>query len=320
MNVFSLLKNTNAYKILNGDKKRGTLSHAYLLCCDDEAMLDEYLSFFAMALTCESEEPCTTCRTCKLIASKTHTDVIWYPKSTKKIVVADVDELVEKSYFKPLELNCKVFCLSNVSQMTVQAQNKLLKTLEEPPENTFILMGTTSVYPLLSTVLSRVKKLEITPFSDSELYAFLTENGYDSDKIQSALVLANGRVGEALSRYGSDGGEVINLAKTVLINLKSSKQVADFSAKITKDILKDFVSALAKLTQASLNASAKDDYSGAFKEAINEVLRSTSVGALVYISDKIREAEKAVYFNGNHQAVVDGLLFGILEGKFKWSK
>ncbi|MBQ3234624.1 MAG: hypothetical protein IJA97_00520 [Clostridia bacterium] len=322
MNVFPLLQQTNAYKIFNGDKLNGTLSHAYLIACDDEFVLDDYLSAFARALTCESESPCGECRTCKLVTAKTHTDVIWYPKGTaKKIVVSDIDELVEKSYFKPLELGVKVFCLSNVSQMTVQAQNKLLKTLEEPPENTFILMSATSVYPLLSTVLSRVKRLDLSPYSDGAIEAFLVQNGYETSRVKEAVSLSNGRLGEAIKRYeANDGSIAINLAKSVLTELKSSKQVAEFSAKITKDILRDFVSALSKLLEVSIRASAGGKESDGFDGAVSDILRSMSVASLIFVSDKVREAEKALYFNGNHQAVVDGLLFGILEGKFKWSK
>ena len=321
MEVSSLIKNTNAYKIFKGDKTNGTLSHAYLISCDDEVMLEDYLSFFAKALTCNAEEPCLTCRTCKLVDLKTHTDVIWYPKDASKIVVSDVDELVEKSYFKPLELPVKAFCLKNASKMTVQAQNKLLKTLEEPPENTFILIGTTSVYPLLSTVLSRVKRLDISPFSEREIKSFLLPLGYDEGVLNDIIPLCSGRVGEVIKRYQSgDGSHAVALAKTVLTELKSSKQVAEFSAKITKDILKDFISALANLVRVSLSYGAGGKGADSFNGAVVEILDSASVGALVFISDKIRDAEKQVYFNGNHQAVVDGLLFGILEGKFKWSK
>jgi DNA polymerase-3 subunit delta' len=321
MDVYSLLKNTNAYKIFQADKARGTLSHAYLISCEDEGLLSSVLSIFAKALTCEESEPCGKCRTCKLVEAKTHTDVIYYPKSGSKIVVSDVDEIIEKSYYKPLELPVKAFVLVDVSKMTVQAQNKLLKTLEEPPENTFIIMGTTSVYPLLSTVLSRVKRLDIPAFSDGELKSFLLSNGYESDKINKVLPFANGRLSDALKKIElNESGEVLALAKNALVNLKSSKQVAEFSAKITKEILKDFITALAKLTQVAIKVSAGGNNAEVFSEMIEEIANSVSIGALLFISDKIQVAEKAVFFNGNHQAVVDGILFGILEGKFKWSK
>lgn len=317
MNVFPLLKNTNAYKIFHGEIVKGTLSHAYLIVCDDESMLANYLSVFAMALTCKEDEPCGKCRDCKLILSNSHTDVITYPKG-KKIVVSDVDELVEKSYFKPLETDKKIFILNGVSSMTVQAQNKLLKTLEEPPENTYLIMGTTSVYPLLSTVLSRSKRLDIPPFSNDSLIEFLEKEGYDRDKLSKVLTLSGGSLGETLKRYETgDGDTETALAKSVLTKLKSSRQVAEFSREIAKENLKDFVSCLAELTRKCIVAGAgkkTDD------EDVLRVLETTSVGALIFISDKIRDAEKKLNFNGNQVAVIDGLLFGVLEGKFKWSK
>lgn len=317
MNVFSLLKNTNAYKIFQREIKGGTLSHAYLVVCDDESMLKDYLNVFASALMCKEEEPCGKCRDCKLILSSSHTDVMVYPKG-KKIVVSDVDDLVEKSFFKPLEGDKKIFILNGVCSMTVQAQNKLLKTLEEPPANTYILMGATSTYPLLPTVLSRSKRLDVPPFSNENLKSFLVNEGYDSEKLNSTLTVAGGRLGEAVKKYNEESVELeMSLAKSVLLNLKSSKQVAEFSSKIEKANLNDFVSCLAEFTRQCIVATtggSAEDISA--KKVADEI----SVGALVYISDKIRDAEKKLYFNGNKVAVIDGLLFGVLEGKFKWSK
>ena len=317
MDGFLLLKNTNAYKIFIGDKKRGTLSHAYLVVCEDKLFLENYLKIFAKALVCNEEDPCSSCRPCSLIEKKSFTDVIFYPKG-KKIVVSDVDDLIEKSYYKPLEGDKKVFVLSDVSDMTVQAQNKLLKTLEEPPKNTFLLLGATKVYSLLSTVLSRCKKLEIKPFSEDELYAYLKQEKEDGARLKSAVRLSVGKLGEALNRYETgEGYEAEELAFCALTSLNSSSQIAEFSSRINKDVLKDFISSLASLVGQALNVSCGNKTDS---EKIKSVANSVSVGALIHISDKIRVAEKAVYFNGNFTAVVDGLLFGIVEGKFKWSK
>lgn len=317
MNVYSLLKNTNAYKIFQKEIKGGTLSHAYLLVCDDESSLLDYLKVFATALMCKEVEPCGACRDCKLILQGLHTDVMTYPKG-KKIVVSDVDDLVEKSFFKPLEGDKKIFILNGVCSMTVQAQNKLLKTLEEPPANTYILMGATSTYSLLPTVLSRSKHLDIPPFSNDSLKRFLKNQGYNEEKLNSVLTVANGKLGEAIRRFNEDNAEFeMNLAKSVLLELKSSKQVAEFSSKIEKANLSDFVSCLAEFTRQCIVAGA----CGSAKDSsAQKVLNEISVGALIYISDKIRDAEKKLYFNGNRVAVIDGLLFAVLEGKFKWSK
>ena len=322
MNTFSLLKNTSAYKIFKCDKENQTLSHAYLIVCEDEGMLDNYLSVFAKALLCSEIEPCNNCRVCNLIDSKTHSDVVFYPTSANKIVTSDIDELIEKSYFKPLELDKKLFVLKDASTMTVQAQNKLLKTLEEPPKNTYILMGTTSIYPLLSTILSRCKRLDIMPFLESELLSFLQE-GYDREKLLKAIRLSNGKLSEVLKRYqdSDSDNDSESLAILVLENLKSSKQVAEFSSKIKKETLKDFVSALSIIINSALNYSLNGVKSaGENIHDIQKISSEISVGALIYIQDIICEAEKSLHFNGNFQAIVDSLLFGILEGKYKWSK
>lgn len=317
MDGFSLLKNTNAYKIFSGDKKNGTLSHAYLIVCEDKLFLENYLKIFAKALMCSEKEPCNACRSCTLIDKKSFTDVVFYPKG-KKIVVSDVDDLIEKSYYKPLESDKKAFVLTDVSEMTVQAQNKLLKTLEEPPKSTFLLLGATKVYSLLPTVLSRCKRLDIKPYGEEELYAYLADASGDSDSLKSAVRLSGGKLGEALNRYETgEGTRAEELAIDALINLNSSSQIAEFSSKITKETLNDFISSLASLVSSALSVALNGK---AESESVQSITKSVSVGALIHISDKIRIAEKAVYFNGNLTAVVDGLLFGIVEGKFKWSK
>lgn len=317
MNGFSLLKSTNAYKIFDGDKKRGTLSHAYLIVSEDKLFLENYLKIFAKALCCNESEPCNNCRTCQLIDKKSYTDVIFYPKG-KKIVVADVDELIEKSYYKPLESDKKVFVLQDVSEMTVQAQNKLLKTLEEPPKNTYLLLGATSTYPLLSTVLSRCKRLDVKPFLEDEIFSYLSSRFDDLDKLKSAVRLSGGRLGEAISRYETgDGTLAEELAYKSVIEVKSSADIAGFSSKITKEILKDYLSSLSSLVGEAISVLAGG------KEGSNRaksVANNLSIGALIHIQDRLRTAEKSVYFNGNLTAVVDGILFGVVEGKYKWSK
>ena len=319
---FSLLKNTNAYKIFLGDKKNATLSHAYLIVCEDENYLENYLKAFAKTLTCEEEVPCNNCRTCKLIDGKIHTDVIFYPQG-KKIVVSDVDDIIEKSFLKPLESDKKIFVLTDVASMNQQSQNKLLKTLEEPPKNTYILMGTTSVYPLLSTVLSRCKRLDILPFSENELLNETKNHFSDQEKLETAIRLSGGKLGEVISRYESGkGSEAENLAIEILLNLKTSSDAVRYAPMVEKGMLEDFISSLFKITEYALNKSINGDYivPKHLETAVNNILKDTSVGALVFISDKIRIAEKAVFYNGNLNAVVDGLLFGIVEGKYKYGK
>ena len=70
----------------------------------------------------------------------------------------DIDELIAQTYIKPIESEKRVFALVNTASMNGPAQNKLLKTLEEPPKNVFILMGIENESAILPTVKSRIKK------------------------------------------------------------------------------------------------------------------------------------------------------------------
>ena len=70
IDLASLIKKTNAYKIISGDKKANRLSHAYLILTSDNKMLKDYLKFFAKMIACESEQPCLECRVCDLIEKK----------------------------------------------------------------------------------------------------------------------------------------------------------------------------------------------------------------------------------------------------------
>ena len=102
MYIDELIKSTNAYKIISGEKKRGALSHAYLIVCPDADFLREYLKVFARLIAC-SNDGCGACRTCKLISEEGYTDCTFYPKDGAKILTADVDDLLSQVNVKPLE-------------------------------------------------------------------------------------------------------------------------------------------------------------------------------------------------------------------------
>ena len=162
INLFPLFRNTACYKTVKSDKENGKLSHAYLLITPDKTFMTEYLKILAQVISCKETEPCEVCRACKLIKNGNHPDVYQFPKDGETLKTEDVGLIIEKTFYRPVESDKKIFLLSNGESMSEITQNKLLKTLEEPPENSIIIIGATSEYPLLNTVKSRVLKLEIS--------------------------------------------------------------------------------------------------------------------------------------------------------------
>ena len=305
-----VIRNTNAYKIIYGEKKRGELSHAYLIVCPDSVMLKTYMKLFASLIMCENDGACGECRPCRLIDKEAYADCDFYPKDGDKIKTADIDDLVSKTIIRPIESDIRMFVLVGAENMTAEAQNKILKTLEEPPRNVCILIGATSDNALLPTVKSRVKRLDVPPFSDGEIRRALGDEYPDKAKLESAIALGGGKIGSVIKAYTDGNAEKMQaFCREVLFSMRSSKDVAKYSSKINKDNIKDFISIL---KSEVANLLVKDNRKAGDYGYVT--------GALIAISDMLSEKERALYYNANAVMVADSVLLAILGEKYKWQK
>lgn len=322
---FPLLKDTVAYKTVFGDKESGRLSHAYLVINADKTFIKDYLKILAKLIVCEKKEPCGVCRNCRLIEQETHPDVHFYPRAGASVSADEVVDLIEKTNLKPVEGDKKVFVLTGAETMNASAQNKLLKTLEEPPAGVHILIGGTSEYPLLPTVRSRTKKLEIPAFSAEKVTDALKSECTDTDKLASAVALSDGTIGNALALYGDENlATVTETAISVITGMKSSRDVLKYSAKITalKSDLDEFLSVFELLLRDLLTCREGKENLAQDKRALKETKKAEgyNTAALVYALEKVTEAKKIKKFNGGGVMLVERLLFSVLEGKHKWQK
>lgn len=319
-----LLQNTNAYRIIFGDKKAGTLSHAYLFVHPDKEMLSAYLKEFAY-LILDSEDKQKNDRTYRLIQNETHSDVLFFPKDKETISAEDITGLIEESFIKPIESDKKVFVLNHAETMNASAQNKLLKTLEEPPKNVYILLGATSPFTILPTVLSRTKKLELPYFTDEELYSALEKEYLDKDRLKSAILRADGTLSQVKEiYYGNDLKRVNDLVFKVLSEMNSSSDLLEYSALIPSDDvgIDEFLSELELVMRDLLVIYQGETEKVRDKETLGKAknLKGFNTGSVIYIMEKITEARRRMKFNSKGPMLIEWLLFQILEGKFKWQK
>lgn len=325
IDLMSLIKDTGAYRTVEGDKKRDALSHAYLLLTADGDLLGEYLKIFTRLALCEFTPPCGKCRTCRLIDDWSFSDAYYFPRSGDSITAEEINTLIEESYLKPVEGKRKIFVLSHAEKMNVSAQNKLLKTLEEPPSGVHILIGATSEFPLLSTVKSRVKKIEIPTFDGEKLFDALKTDYPDEVRLRKAIACGDGTVGKAIGLYSDERlKEISDLAMDVLCNMKSSSDVLDYSGKILKTTPdpSEFIS-VAELYLRDLLAVCAGEDGVVFNKDEKERLKSAegfSVGAVLYALDGVAESAERKKFNANPTMLIERLLFKILEGKYKWQR
>lgn len=304
-----LVKETTAYKIISTEKKKGALSHAYLVVCADKYALKTYLKELAKVIEFQGDDGDE--RIAKLIDKNAYADCTFYPLTGERIMTADVDDLVSKTYIRPIENKTRLFVLCGAENATPAAQNKLLKTLEEPPKGVVILIGALRESGLLSTVLSRVKKIDVPPLSSDKIRSVLSERCKDKDRLENAIRSANGSAGAALALYeNGEADKLDSLVKDIFAEMKSSKDVIKFVKRAGKEDIKELISALKAETTIRLENAV---YGKADKDGF-------TVGALVAISETLTDKEKAVAFSANTTMTIDGVLLSIVREKRRWQK
>ena len=149
--------------------------------------------------------PCGHCRSCKRINSGNHTEFfVTEPPDDKSmgtmIKIDQIRGMQEKIIFEPIETAWKVFLIVPAEKMTLEAQNSLLKTLEEPPHYAVIILISSKPSLLVPTIVSRCQKISFSPLSLSQIESILVERKrWTPNEARLAAALTGGNLGEALS-------------------------------------------------------------------------------------------------------------------------
>jgi len=154
---------------------------------------------FAKALQCsESARPCNECISCRAFDVKNHPDIIYVEPTGRTLGVDDIREQVTNVvHTRPYKYKHRVFILNRADQMTIAAQNALLKTLEEPPSYAAFLLISENVNSFLPTILSRCVTLRLKPLRTELVEQYLKDNNYQHVEIQSAAIASGGSIGKA---------------------------------------------------------------------------------------------------------------------------
>ena len=155
------------------------VSHAYIINGERNAGKEFIARIFAMTLQCEKGgvEPCNECHSCKQALSHNQPDIVYIShEKPNSIGVEDIRGQINNDIgIKPYSSPRKIYIMNEGEKMTPQAQNALLKTLEEPPEYAVIFILTDNVEALLPTIISRCVVLNMKPVSDNLVKKYLME-------------------------------------------------------------------------------------------------------------------------------------------------
>ncbi|MCI7261848.1 MAG: DNA polymerase III subunit delta' [Clostridium sp.] len=303
------------------------VSHAYILSGEEGMGKKTLADAFAMTLLCErsDKEPCLQCHACKQMMSGNHPDVIRVThEKPGSIGVDDIrTQINDTIYIKPYSSSYKIYLVDEAEKMTPQAQNALLKTIEEPPAYAVIMLMTTNQELFLPTILSRCIQLKLRPLKDTQVSDYLKETmGIPEEKADVFAAFARGNLGKAIhlassEEFGLLYRQILNLLK----NLKEMdiSMLLDSIRKLQEDQLDlreclDFMQLwyrdilMFKVTKDINTLVFKDEYA-----KVSSLCQKSSYEGLELILEAIEKAKTRLDANVNADLALELMLLTMKE-------
>ncbi|TCT11683.1 DNA polymerase-3 subunit delta' [Natranaerovirga pectinivora] len=303
------------------------ISHAYII--NGQKGMGKKLigNIFAKTLQCieEKDNPCNQCTSCKQYDSENNPDVV-FVKSTKlkSIGVDDIRSQINQDiYIKPYSYKYKIYMIDEAEKLTEQAQNALLKTIEEPPTYGIIILLVNNIFKLLPTILSRCVVINLKPIEDVKIKKYLIENN-NIDEVDANIYVAmsQGIIGRAKELALSDDFNKMRkecVSLLIKLNTLSINEILDRASKIDeyKDRIEEYLDIILTwyrdiLVLKSTNTNNKlihKDYYNYLLKASND-LTYNKIGNTI---KKIEETKKMILNNVNYQLSMESLLLNIKE-------
>lgn len=301
--------------LINNFKQRclkNTLSHAHLIVGEDgvgKGKLANILSKFILNGDLDRE----------------YVDIINYSSEKSSFGVDDVRDIIEEVYKKPFEKDKKVIIIHEGNKLTIQAQNALLKTIEEPPKGVYIIILCESLELILDTIKSRCEIYKLKPLTKSELYEYIKikKFNYYENEIKSAIAFSEGVPGR-IDRYFNDDklrelrNNIVILIKNLnkndleailqqeesFSNLKNDKEeVLNIFGLFIRDIL---INKEIENEEFIINSDKLED--------IKELTKEMSFKKLNNMIKTIEEARRNIKSNVSWGMTLRVMLMGFMEG------
>ena len=277
MGFENILGNKENKKLLTNILETENISHSYMFIGKHSIGKLLFAKEFAKGILCSSNpKPCNTCISCIKFDNNNHPDFFVVEPEEGSIKNEQIRELNKKILEKPIQALKKVYIINDAETMTTQAQNSLLKTLEEPPEHAVIILITSNEHKMLNTIKSRVVKIYFNELEQKDIELILKKEYGIENTNNDIIKYAGGSVEMALRLYNNNDlyikiNEIFsNLDKIDIIDLLNSKEEVFEKKEFIEDIL-DYINIL------FYNLSKKDiRYINCLREIINTKERLAS--------------------------------------------
>ncbi len=288
-----IIGNDEIQNLLKQAIKNNRTSHSYLFVGTEGIGKKQIAKEFAKALLClNNDKYCNTCKSCIEFDDNNNPDFVILEPDENSIKIEQIREIQRKVVEKPIISNQKVYIIDNSDKMTTEAQNCLLKTLEEPPKYITIILIGTNENAFLSTIKSRCTILRFKDIPQHKIEEYLdTQQIYFKDK--RILKACGGSIGKALEikdrqeEYESIHEFIENLAQENIIDIFQKTQILFNSKERIQDILQ-YINIL-------LLEMAKENYK--YSECI----------------EIVEDTKKRLQSNANYDMTIDNMLLKMKE-------
>lgn len=285
-NYSDIIGHEDIVKHFKSSIELGKVSHAYILNGEKGTGKKTLAAVVSKSLQCEGGEadPCNTCTSCLQAESGNQPDIIWVNHEKPNVISVDEirSQIVNDISLKPYSSRYKIYIVPDAQMMNPQAQNALLKTLEEPPEYAIIMLLTTNVDKFLPTILSRCIVLNFKPVEPMDVMDYLKEQlQVDDATAKFCTDFSQGNLGKAVRlaispEYNEIKEDAVRLLRQIDVMdmedvISSVKSMGKFKLDITDyiDIMtmwfRDIL--MVKISNSPNKLIFKDEYSVLRKQA-----------------------------------------------------
>lgn len=275
--------------------QNNNVSHSYLFLGREGIGKKEIAKEFAREILCLTKEDNCNCKSCICFDSQNHPDIKIINEESETIKINTVREMIQTVYEKPILSNKKIYIINDCDKMTKEAQNSLLKTLEEPPEYIVIILIASNQDMLLNTIKSRCTKIVFDKLKENEIREILNTTDYKNTKISENMYeFFDGSMGKALQ---------------ILEKKEQYESLEDFINKIKNSSKLDFIT-------ANKETFTKEEINGLLEYCIVLLFNlGKKEKDIKYLNSVkiIQETKTRLNSNSNFDMSIDNMLFKLWE-------
>lgn len=291
-----LIGNDKIKDILKESVKKGNILHSYLFVGNEGIGKFHFAKEFAKMILCFYKNGCNQCKSCKEFDTENHPDFLVVEPEGNTIKVEQIRQMISKIIEKPIISDKKVYIVNDSDKMTEEAQNTLLKTLEEPPENIIIILIAEKEEKILSTIKSRCTKITFQPIEQDKLKEILKKQYQYENISEHLLTFFNGSIKKALNV--KEKKEVYEQIEKMVLGIKQMNKIGMLNQKNNID-KEEIINILEYMNLLFWEQSIQVDT----KE------RESAVKSILIVE----ETKKRIQSNCNFDMTVDNMLMQLWE-------